>query len=106
MNVNFITGETLFSPIPLGELLKTLKAEILEALSTKQEKELQEKLLSPTETCNLFYPKISKPTLIKYTKEGKLQEYRIGGRVYYKYSEVLQALKTLKKYQRKEVYNG
>ena len=88
MNINAYKGEIILSPIPLGELLTALKPLLLEVLTEKQEKELQERFISPAETCNLFSPKISKPTLAKWTKEGRLQEHRIGSRVYYKYSQV------------------
>jgi hypothetical protein len=95
-----MTAETMLVPMSVADFVAALKAEILDALSTKQEKDLQEKLLSPAETCKLFQPAITKPTLAKWTKEGRLQEYRMNGRVFYKYSEVLQSLTTLKKYKR------
>ncbi|MBC7384300.1 MAG: helix-turn-helix domain-containing protein [Bacteroidia bacterium] len=59
-----------------------------------------EKLLSPSETCKLFQPNISKVTLTAWTEQGKLQDHRIGGRVFYKQSEILQALTTLKRYKK------
>lgn len=38
------------------------------------------------------YLKISLPTLHKWTNEGVLKAYRLGGRVYYKQHEILKAL--------------
>lgn len=97
---NIFTENMVLTPIPVSELILGVAQKVMEALSAKQEQELQEKLLSPSETCKLFQPAISKPTLAKWTREGRLQEYRMNGRVFYKYSEVLQSLKTLKRYKR------
>ena len=60
-----------------------------------------ERLISPAETCKLFNPPISKVTLTAWTKQGYLQDHRIGGRIYYKQTEVIESAKTLKKYQTK-----
>ena len=58
-----------------------------------------EKLLSASEACKLFVPSISRLTLIRWTKADHLKEYRIGGRVYYKQSEIIEAAKHLEKYK-------
>ncbi len=80
--------------------IEKVSDKVIEKWEDRRKKELFEKLLSPEKTCNLFDPKISKVTLHKWTKEGRLQEYRIGGRIYYKYSEVINSLHTLKKYKK------
>jgi hypothetical protein len=90
----------LLSPINVDVLLDKLTSRFAEIIELKQKSELAEKLLSPAETCKLFQPNISKVTLHKWTKDGRLQEHRIGSRVFYKYSEVLASLQTLKKYQK------
>lgn len=59
--------------------------------------EQSEKLLSPAEVCKLL--SISKVTLSNWGKEGRLIQYRIGKRVYYKYGEVLSSMQHLKKYK-------
>lgn len=61
--------------------------------------EQPEKLLSPAETCKMFQPPISKVTLSSWTAKGLLQDYRIGGRVFYKQSEILEKLTVLKRYK-------
>jgi len=77
---------------------ESLLTEILSHTSAS-EKPL-EKLLSPEETCKLFQPSISKVTLWNWTNEGKLQKHQIGGKVFYKYSEVMESITTLKKYKK------
>lgn len=61
--------------------------------------EKEEKLLSPAEACKIFVPKISKTTLSSWTNQGLIDEHRIGGRVYYLFSEILAKSKTLSKYK-------
>ena len=57
-------------------------------------KELDQ-ILTRDEVCDLL--QITKSTLWKRTKSGKLQSYGQGRRVYYKRSEVLESLTPLKK---------
>jgi hypothetical protein len=61
--------------------------------------EQDERLLSPAETCKLFFPAITKATLTSWTNKGLLQEHRVGGRVFYRQSEVLASSLTLGKYK-------
>lgn len=59
----------------------------------------EERLYSPEETRKLFHPAISRGTLSNWTKAGYLQSYSIGGKVFYKNSEVLEAAKGLRKFK-------
>lgn len=95
--------QVLFSTIPLESLTATISQIVRSELANSQNTVLQEKLLSPSETCRLFQPNISKVTLSAWTKQGRLKERRIGGRVYYKYSEVMDSLTSLKRYKRNDV---
>ncbi len=89
-----------FSIIHVDDLKSLMQNLIRQEIRAKQDDELQEKLLSPIETCKMFQPNISRVTLHAWTKDGRLQEHRIGGRIYYKYSEVINSLQTLKKYKK------
>ncbi|HEY8658806.1 MAG TPA: helix-turn-helix domain-containing protein [Hanamia sp.] len=90
----------ILSPIPLDTLLQSLRSIIKEEIQAEQLNELQEKLLSPAEACKIFQPKISKPTLTKWADNGLIQERKIGGRIFFKYSDLIEAAKTLKKYKK------
>ena len=57
--------------------------------------EPEEKILTRDEVCKLL--NITKSTLWKRTKTGKIQSYGQGRRVYYKRSEVMESLTPLKK---------
>ena len=93
-----VNNKILIEEITASDLVATLQ--VIIAAEIKKLKENQpEKLLSPKETCKLFQPAISKVTLAAWTKNGKLQDFRIGGRVYYKQSEIFAALTILKKYK-------
>jgi hypothetical protein len=66
---------------------------------TRQTEQLEAQLLSPEEACKIFRPKISKPTLAKWTNDGLIAMQKIGGRVWYKYSDLLDAGSKLKRYK-------
>ncbi|MCO5238116.1 MAG: hypothetical protein M9933_17800 [Chitinophagaceae bacterium] len=93
----FVTFEQL--PKAATEILQRMDSieAVLSRLEANQKKE-SEKLLSADQARKLFSPEISKPTLIRWTAEGKLICHRIGGRVFYRQSEVMQAVTKLKKY--------
>jgi hypothetical protein len=91
-------GQIILNTISPEEMAEIIKPLIVEAIrEVLQEKE--EKLLSPAEVCKKFVPAISKTTLAAWTKQGILTDYRIGGRVYYKMTEVVKSVKNLKKYK-------
>lgn len=83
----------------LEELSAILKKVVREELQASQKADQAEKFLSPEETCNLFQPKISKPTLESWQKRGFAIKYYIGGRTYYKYGEILESIKHISKYK-------
>ena len=91
--------KVILSPIELQELLNGLRSVVKEEIQAQQQQQLEEKLLSPAETCKLFQPAISKVTLTAWSNQGLLTDYRIGGRVFYRYSEVIEAAKHLKRYK-------
>jgi hypothetical protein len=93
----------ILSPIPLDTLLQSLRSVIKEVIQAEQLNDLQEKLLSPAEACKIFQPKISKPTLASWSDKGLITERRMGGRIFYRYSELIEAAKTLKKYKKPTV---
>lgn len=71
---------------------------VREEISAAKIEDLEEKMLSPSETCRLFNPKISLVTLNSWAGKGLLVKHYIGGRTYYKYSQVINSFKTLKRY--------
>jgi hypothetical protein len=98
-----MTETLILSPISLDQLSGAISSIVRQELRSKYEEDLQEKLLSPEETCKLFVPEISIGTLNNYTNQGLLKKYYLGRLTFYKYSEVLSSLKSIKKYSRKEM---
>lgn len=83
------------------ELINSFSLLLDEKLNAFKQQELDDKLLSPAEACKLFQPAISKPTLASWDRQGLIKSYRIGNKVFYKYSELLESLKVLKRYKTK-----
>ncbi len=79
-------------------LVQALRPIIQEEVRAALENE-QEKLLSPAKVCERFEPRLSKTTLTKWADQGLIEKYQMGGRTFYKLSEILQKSKTLKRYK-------
>jgi hypothetical protein len=91
-------SDILFSQISLADLITHIRQVVKEELQTNEKAQLEEKLLSPKEACKLFQPAISRPTLDNICKQGLLMKYNLGGKVLFKYSEIMGALKSYKRY--------
>lgn len=92
-------NEIILSGLSAKDLVELLRPMIAQEVKQIKDNE-PERLLSPAETCKLFQPKISLVTLKVWSQQGRLKDYKIGGRVYYKQSEILESLTTIKKYQK------
>ena len=71
---------------------------IREEMRALHENLQEERLLSPSEVSKML--SVSLVTLRTWSNEGRIARLRIGKRIYYKYSEVMNALKVLKKYKK------
>jgi hypothetical protein len=83
----FLNGITVEQ---LAEALKPL----FQLQTNDEPKQPENDLLTRDAVCQLL--SINKTSLWKHTKTGKLLSYGIGNRVFYKRSEVLQAVKPLR----------
>ncbi len=86
MNQIFLNG------ITLKQLAIALQP-LLHNPSTKQLQQAGDELLTRNQVCELL--SFNKTTLWKHTKSGKLHSFGIGNRVYYKRSQVLEAVKPI-----------
>jgi excisionase family DNA binding protein len=80
-----------FIQVSPNEFREEIIKGILEIMNPVKE---QEELLTQTEVC-AFY-KVSKPTIIKWQKEGKIKAYSIDNERRYKKSELLESLVLMK----------
>jgi hypothetical protein len=94
------TNQVLLTSIPLDFLLEKITEIVNAAVEKKQQSDREAKLYSAAEACKLFSPTIAKSTLHQWTAEGLIPVHRIGGRIFYKYSEVIESAKRIKKYDR------
>jgi hypothetical protein len=91
-------NQIVINTVDAKELVDLLRPMIKEEL-TSLKLEQEERMISPAEACKVFEPSITKATLNSWTKKGWLREYRLGGRVFYKKSEILNSAKSIKKYR-------
>lgn len=97
----FITIQGVPADKFMESLGEVIQQKVDEAVRRIKAEELQETFLSPEQTRKLFDPMVSLVTLNDWASKGFLNKHHIGGRTYYKYSEVIAATKTLKRYSRK-----
>jgi excisionase family DNA binding protein len=89
----------LLSALSVEDLLLRIQEATRTAVQEELQKQHNEKLLSPKEVCELFSPKISRQTLHNYTKKGLIRSSMLGSSVRYKYSEVMEAVKSIRRYK-------
>ena len=88
-----MTTPILLNGITLEELAEALKPLLQPSKMVSDNEQTESELLTREQVCKLL--SINKTTLWKHTKSGKLKSLGLGNRVYYKKSEVLQAVKHL-----------
>ena len=88
--------DPLISYIPIDKLADALFNKWMEANRINEEKKLQEKLLTAKEVAQLF--SVSTVTITSWVSKGVLTKYSIGGRTKFKFTEVMDSLKTIKRY--------
>ena len=93
-NSPFAGIEIKFNAALIQQLAEAL-APLLQNQAPAQNQTQESDLINRDEACNILY--CNKTTLHKHTKSGRLQSYAIGNRVLYKRSEILAAVKPLKK---------
>ncbi len=87
-------AQILFQGCTFSELANSI-ADILQNNTPTQAAAQEPELITRDEVCKLL--NFNKTTLHKHTKTGRLKSYGIGNRVLYKRSEVLEAVKPLKR---------
>ncbi|QJB41725.1 helix-turn-helix domain-containing protein [Chitinophaga oryzae] len=93
----------VLSSIPLEELKNvisdTVRCELSKHLEVKSQSPKTAELLTRKEAAQLLG--ISLPTLLDYTKSGKITGYRLGTRVRYKREELEQSLMQIRSAKQK-----
>lgn len=85
--------QIVLSPVPLtdlvGQIVRAIRADMDNATPPPPEE-----LLTRVETAKQLH--VTLPTLRQYTRRGYVKGYRMGNRVLYKRSEVLNALQQMR----------
>ena len=89
--------ETAFTLMPISELCELIKRSVAESFDSelksflKNSSKEEEQLLTINEACQIF--KVSKVTIHKWKKNKILPFHRIGRKIYFKRSELINSLK-------------
>jgi excisionase family DNA binding protein len=88
----------ILTPVPIGDLMQQVRDIVRAELESHKRADLKEKLLTPQETAELL--RVSLVTLWQWEKDGRISKHKIGGRVYFKYDQIISSLETLKRYRK------
>lgn len=100
MNTDILlTGTPIkdFIQLLISELTPQLRLIVQEELQSTQ-KETEEKYISEKEARKIL--PVTAPTFRSYRSQGLFPSYRIGARIFYKPSEIMEAAKRIRKYDR------
>ena len=95
-----MANATMFTVMPISELLELIKKSVAESFDTelktflKNSMKEEEQLLKIEEACVLL--KVSKVTIHKWKKQNKIRSYRIGRKIYFKKSELMNSIQVPK----------
>lgn len=94
----------IISSYSLQELAQAVAQELLPQLRTsiRMEPEQEEKLIDIKAAAKLFEPAVSTRTISNWLSEGYLSSYRVGGRIFFKKSEVIESAKKIKRYSKNQ----
>lgn len=92
-------NDIILTPVPVKDLMALFRSIVKEEMIANAKHE-EEKLISGAEACKVFSPAISIVTLGKWVADGRIKSHRVGGRVYYRSSEIIEAATTIRKYSK------
>ena len=92
--------------LSVAEFKELVKESLMEIFieQEKDKKPQDDKMLTRRELADLLH--VSLPTIQKYQNEGRIKYYRIGSRVLYKKSEVLDSIEVNREFQRRYKVSG
>ena len=82
----------------IAGLSPQLRSIVKEEISQSALKEAEEKYISEKEARKIL--PVTPPTFRAYRSQGLFPSYRVGGRIFYKPSEIMEAAKRIRKYDR------
>ena len=94
-------NDIIFTQVPVKDLIEQIRVVVRAEIKAEHQREAKDTLVSPAQACEMFTPKISLVTLSKWTKDGLIPSQKIGGRVWYKQSDLLSAGTKLRRYHAK-----
>ena len=88
----------ILTPVPLADLMAKMRDIVRDELQQQIRADLSEKLMTAKEAADLL--RVSLVTLWQWEKQGRIAKYAMGGRTYFKYSELMANLETLQRYKK------
>jgi len=94
----------ILTPVPIADLMEQMRVIVRDELKQQKVADLSEKLMTAKEAADLL--RVSLVTLWQWEKDGRISKYTLGGRTYFKYSELMANLNNLKRYSKPIMVRG
>ena len=94
----------ILTPVSISSLMDGVREIVRAELQQQSRADLSEKLMTAKEAADLL--RVSLVTLWQWEKQGRISKYTMGGRTYFKYSELLAGLDTLQRYRKPNLGKG
>ena len=91
-------NKILINELTPQELCELIEQAVRKELSPVMKQHAEERLYNVESARRLWEPAVSRQTIYNWMAEGKLPFHKIGGRIVFKYSELMDAVKTIKRY--------
>jgi excisionase family DNA binding protein len=91
-------AQMILTPVSITSLMEGVREIVRAELQQQGRADLSEKLMTAKEAADLL--RVSLVTLWQWEKQGRISKYSMGGRTYFKYSELLAGLDTLQRYRK------
>jgi len=91
-------AQMILTPVSITSLMDGVREIVRAELQQQSRADLSEKLMTAKEAADLL--RVSLVTLWQWEKQGRISKYSMGGRTYFKYSELLAGLDTLQRYRK------
>ncbi|MGZ7117711.1 MAG: helix-turn-helix domain-containing protein [Methanobacterium sp.] len=100
LKLHMDSDKKMIITLTVEELVNILDSRISFFIRQAPSKKPEDSLLKPKDVAKML--SVSRVTISQWMKSGRLPYCRIGTRIYFKKSEVLEAMQIMKKYKRNE----
>jgi hypothetical protein len=94
-------AQMILTPVSITSLMDGVREIVRAELQQQSRADLSEKLMTAKEAADLL--RVSLVTLWQWEKDGRVKKHIMGGRAYYKHSEIMAGMDSLQRYEKPNI---